>query len=169
MRTAQDGVSLEPSPYTSIPGACWWFIVTATTTGYGDQVPTSSFGKIVASAAMLLSLLVLAFPISVFTNLWKEEFDAKHNRRDSDVASTVFSEAESERDIGASEHRGVSLPVGGGGARGESERERDRDDQLEAIREEMEKIREAQNNIEVLLGQVAKLTPATKQPPTSNR
>lgn len=73
MRLSADGVSEEPSPFTSIPAAFWWFIVTATTVGYGDVYPTSVTGKIVGACAMLLGVLVIAFPVSVFSDLWSKE------------------------------------------------------------------------------------------------
>lgn len=47
--------------------------MTATTVGYGDTVPTTLGGKLVATAAMLTGVLVIAFPVSVFSDLWSKE------------------------------------------------------------------------------------------------
>uniref|UniRef100_A0A915MAI4 Uncharacterized protein n=1 Tax=Meloidogyne javanica TaxID=6303 RepID=A0A915MAI4_MELJA len=47
------------SPFTSIPAAYWWCIVTMTTVGYGDVVPATTMGKIIASAAIMSGVLVL--------------------------------------------------------------------------------------------------------------
>ncbi|GMH89194.1 hypothetical protein TrVE_jg3139 [Triparma verrucosa] len=76
MRKTTNGIDEEISPFQSIPTAFWWFIVTATTVGYGDMYPTSTWGRFIAVLAMLMSLIVVAFPISVFTHLWEEEFNA---------------------------------------------------------------------------------------------
>lgn len=63
----------EISPFTSIPACFWWFFVTATTVGYGDTVPVTAPGKWVGIAAMLTGVLVIAFPVSVFSDLWSKE------------------------------------------------------------------------------------------------
>lgn len=63
----------EVSPFTSIPETFWWFLVTATSVGYGDTVPTTTAGKWVGVFAMLTSVLVIAFPVSVFSELWQKE------------------------------------------------------------------------------------------------
>jgi Ion transport protein len=73
IRYSSDGVTREISPFTDIPQSFWWFMVTATTVGYGDVYPTSGMGKAIAVLAMLISILVIAFPVSVFTDSWRKE------------------------------------------------------------------------------------------------
>ena len=63
----------EISPFSSIPVAFWWFAVTVTTVGYGDIAPTTACGKWIAAIAMLLGVLVIAFPVSIFSDLWSKE------------------------------------------------------------------------------------------------
>lgn len=55
----------NPSTFQSIPEAMWWCLVTVTTVGYGDLVPSTLAGKLVASLAMLTGLLLMAAIISI--------------------------------------------------------------------------------------------------------
>lgn len=47
---------VEPETFTSLGLAYWWAVMTVTTVGYGDIVPESSEGRVVASLLMLVGL-----------------------------------------------------------------------------------------------------------------
>jgi hypothetical protein len=54
-----------PSEFQSIPEASWWALVTITTVGYGDKVPQTFFGKLVAGIAMLTGLVGISAIVSI--------------------------------------------------------------------------------------------------------
>ena len=53
--------------FTSIPIGIYWAIVTLTTVGFGDIVPQTVLGKILASAAMILGYAIIAVPTGIIT------------------------------------------------------------------------------------------------------
>ncbi|XP_057709249.1 potassium voltage-gated channel subfamily G member 4-like [Corythoichthys intestinalis] len=74
--------------FSSIPATYWWAIISMTTVGYGDMVPRSIPGQMVALTSILSGILIMAFPAtSIFhtfsrsyqelkqeyERLWKEE------------------------------------------------------------------------------------------------
>ncbi|KAJ3367480.1 hypothetical protein GGF31_007482 [Allomyces arbusculus] len=65
----------RPSRFDSIPAACWFVIVTLTTTGYGDMVPQTFVGKLIAFPAMMCGILIIALPSIIvgrnFTIVWE--------------------------------------------------------------------------------------------------
>jgi hypothetical protein len=63
------------SPFRSIIHSFWWVVVTITTVGYGDVYPTSRFGKVIATAAILCGVILLAMPIGVIGTNFNAEFD----------------------------------------------------------------------------------------------
>ena len=63
----------QPDKFGSIPDSMWWAIVTLTTVGYGDVVPVTLPGRVVAGFTMILGLMMLALPIGIVANAFAEE------------------------------------------------------------------------------------------------
>ena len=47
---------LQPNAFGSVPAALWWAVATLTTTGYGDVVPITPLGRLVAAVVMICGL-----------------------------------------------------------------------------------------------------------------
>jgi voltage-gated potassium channel len=69
--------------YTSIPVGVYWAITTMTTVGFGDLVPQTNLGRVIASVMMLLGWGTLAVP----TGIVGAEFTAQHMRRETTTRS----------------------------------------------------------------------------------
>ena len=63
----------QPLAFGTIPDAMWWAVVTLTTVGYGDVVPVTLGGRLVASVTMLMGLMMLALPIGIVATAFAEE------------------------------------------------------------------------------------------------
>ncbi|KAK3817220.1 MAG: hypothetical protein J3Q66DRAFT_339292 [Benniella sp.] len=65
----------NPSTFDSIPAAFWFVMVTITTTGYGDMVPTTFVGKLISFPAMMCGILLITLPSIIigrnFTLVWE--------------------------------------------------------------------------------------------------
>jgi voltage-gated potassium channel len=46
----------QPVAFGSVPAALWWAVATLTTTGYGDVVPVTPLGRMVAAVVMICGL-----------------------------------------------------------------------------------------------------------------
>ncbi|ORX72431.1 voltage-gated potassium channel, partial [Linderina pennispora] len=65
----------EYSTFSSIPAAAYYSIVTLTTTGFGDMVPTTFVGKLISFPMMIAGILLIALPSIIvgrnFTQVWE--------------------------------------------------------------------------------------------------
>jgi voltage-gated potassium channel len=60
---------IEPKVFDTFPQALWFTITTVTTVGYGDLVPESAAGRLVASALMLTGLGLIPVITSVVVSI----------------------------------------------------------------------------------------------------
>jgi voltage-gated potassium channel Kch len=56
---------VEPDTFTSLGLSYWWAVMTVTTVGYGDIVPVSPVGRVVASLLMLTGIALIPTVTSV--------------------------------------------------------------------------------------------------------
>jgi voltage-gated potassium channel len=54
--------NVQPDKFGTIPQAMWWAIVTLGTVGYGDAIPVTPSGKLVAVFAIVGGLTMIALP-----------------------------------------------------------------------------------------------------------
>ena len=54
--------------FTSIPQSVYWAITTLTSTGYGDTVPQTPFGKMLAIFIMVMGYSLIIVPTGIITN-----------------------------------------------------------------------------------------------------
>jgi|SRR5437867_10723522 len=62
--------------------ALWWCVATVTTVGYGDIVPVSSIGRMVALFYMFFGITMIAILLSVITNtFYKRRFEKEESEK----------------------------------------------------------------------------------------
>jgi voltage-gated potassium channel len=58
---------LSPNSFQSLGDAAWWAATTVTTIGYGDVVPGTSGGRVIAVFVMFASVATVSFTTAVIT------------------------------------------------------------------------------------------------------
>jgi voltage-gated potassium channel len=57
--------AVQPQIFGTIPDAMWWAVTTLTTVGYGDAVPVTAAGRIIAALTMVTGLGLFALPVGI--------------------------------------------------------------------------------------------------------
>jgi voltage-gated potassium channel len=68
----------QPDKFGTVPDAMWWAIVTLGTIGYGDVVPVTAVGKLIAGVTIFMGLIMVALPVGIIASGFAEEI----HRRD---------------------------------------------------------------------------------------
>jgi voltage-gated potassium channel len=64
---------IQPDKLGDVPSAMWWAVVTLSTVGYGDVIPQTAIGKIIAGFTMALGITFFALPVGIIANGFAEE------------------------------------------------------------------------------------------------
>ncbi|TRY71455.1 hypothetical protein DNTS_011727 [Danionella cerebrum] len=68
------GKATGPHAFSSIPASYWWAIISMTTVGYGDMVPYSIPGQVVAFSSILSGILIMAFPATSIFHVFSRSY-----------------------------------------------------------------------------------------------
>jgi voltage-gated potassium channel len=79
----------QPDSFGSIPAALWWTIVTLTTTGYGDVVPATLPGRVLAGAVMVCGIAVFGLWAGILASSFSEELRRRDFLRAWDLVARV--------------------------------------------------------------------------------
>uniref|UniRef100_A0A2K6Q268 Potassium voltage-gated channel modifier subfamily G member 2 n=1 Tax=Rhinopithecus roxellana TaxID=61622 RepID=A0A2K6Q268_RHIRO len=68
--------------FSSVPASYWWAVISMTTVGYGDMVPRSLPGQVVALSSILSGILLMAFPVtSIFHTFSRSYSELKEQQQ----------------------------------------------------------------------------------------
>ena len=64
----------QPTKFTSVLASMWWGIETMATIGYGDMVPVTPLGKVIASFVALIGIGLFALPAGILASGFIDEY-----------------------------------------------------------------------------------------------
>jgi voltage-gated potassium channel len=67
----------QPERFGTIPGAMYWAVVTLTTVGYGDVVPVTGVGRVLAGLTAVTGILMLALPVGLLASAFAREIQRR--------------------------------------------------------------------------------------------
>jgi voltage-gated potassium channel len=74
--------SVDHEDFPTIGSGLWWAVQTVTTVGYGDKVPTSLEGRLVAAIVMVTALGFVSVLTASISALFVESTRRRRSRRD---------------------------------------------------------------------------------------
>ncbi|MBV5266414.1 cyclic nucleotide-gated ion channel [Pinisolibacter aquiterrae] len=68
---------IQPDRFGSIPLAMYWAVTTLTTVGYGDIVPVTGAGRVLAGVVMLFGFCMFALPVGIIATAFAREIHSR--------------------------------------------------------------------------------------------
>jgi voltage-gated potassium channel len=72
----------QPEAFGSIPRAMWWAVATLTTVGYGDAVPMTALGKIIAGVTAVTGVGLIAVPTGILAAAFSDAMQRQREERE---------------------------------------------------------------------------------------
>jgi voltage-gated potassium channel len=76
---------LQPEYFGSIPQSMWWSFITLTTVGYGDVVPMTIAGRVIAGMTALMGVCVVALLTGIVASGFSNQMTKKRNIMETEV------------------------------------------------------------------------------------
>ena len=73
--------SIQPELLGSIPRCLWWSITTVSAVGYGDSIPVTAIGKIIASITSLMGIAAIAIPTGILASGFSESIGVQNKNQ----------------------------------------------------------------------------------------
>ncbi|XP_019498885.1 PREDICTED: potassium voltage-gated channel subfamily G member 2 [Hipposideros armiger] len=108
--------------FSSVPASYWWAVISMTTVGYGDMVPRSLPGQVVALSSILSGILLMAFPVTSIFHTFSRSYSELKEQQQRAVSPAPALREDSTRSASATEDSSQG-PDGAGAAGDATERE----------------------------------------------
>jgi voltage-gated potassium channel len=100
--------SFDHEAFPTVGSGLWWAVQTVTTVGYGDKVPTSTEGRLVAAVVMISGLGFMTVLTASISALFVESARRRRSRRDDASLEQIADRLdEIERRLAALMHDGL--------------------------------------------------------------
>ena len=81
--------NVQPDHFASIPEAMWWTVITLTTVGYGDIVPMTVAGKLVATITAIMGVCVVALLTGIVATSFTNQVSMRRSQLEAEITSAL--------------------------------------------------------------------------------
>lgn len=93
----------QPDKLGTLPDAMYWAFITLATVGYGDVVPVTPLGKVIAAVTAIIGIINLALPVGILASAFADEI----RKRDFVVTWNMVAKVPIFADLDAADLSGI--------------------------------------------------------------